>query len=81
MTVRTKDDQYVIIDWEDAEDEGINIDVPFFRFRRHLYEHGSWKITNAESFLVVFHYVWFMVSKKNQGMLKSFQFDGSTLRA
>ncbi|NQX92228.1 MAG: hypothetical protein HRT74_08935 [Flavobacteriales bacterium] len=76
-TVHTKDDKYVIIDWEDAEDEGINIDVPFFRFRRHLYLHGSWKITNAESFLVVFHYVWFMVSKRNKEMLRQFQLRGS----
>ena len=75
-TVHTADDKYVIIDWEDAEKEGINIDVPFFKFRRHLYEHGNWSITNAESFLVVFHYIWFMVSKNNRQMLESFRFDG-----
>lgn len=74
-TVHTDDDKFVIIDWEDAQENGINIDIPFFNFRRQLFEKGSWKIENAESFLVVFHYVWFMVSKANIGMLQSFKID------
>ncbi|MCB0761963.1 MAG: hypothetical protein KDC12_10610 [Flavobacteriales bacterium] len=74
-TVHTSDDKFVIIDWEDAEDEGINIDIPFFKFRRQLYEKGWWEIRNAEGFLVVFHYIWFMVNKGNREMLQKFRID------
>jgi hypothetical protein len=74
-TVHTDDDKFVIIDWEDAEDDGINIDIPFFKFRRQLYDKGWWEIRNAEGFLVVFHYIWFMVNKGNAEMLQKFRID------
>ncbi|MFT4678657.1 MAG: hypothetical protein ACI84C_002091 [Flavobacteriales bacterium] len=74
-TVHTEDDKFVIIDWEDAEDDGINIDIPFFKFRRQLYDKGWWEINNAEGFLVVFHYIWFMVNKGNSEMLQKFRID------
>lgn len=80
-TVHTDDDQFVIIDWEDAQENGINIDVPFFKFRRHLFETGNWEIRNAEGFLVVFHYIWFMVSKSNIPMLQSFKIDQKVFSA
>lgn len=74
-TVQTPDDRYVILDWEDAQDRGLNIDVPFFQFRKQLYKTGEWAIQGAEGFLVVFHYVWFQVIKDNPMMLRDFRIE------
>ena len=74
-TVQTPDNRYVLLDWEDAQEQGLNLDVPFFEFRRQLYKSGEWQIQGAEGFLVVFHYVWFQVVKRNRDMLRDFRIE------
>jgi len=72
-TVKTANDKCVIIDWEDACEDGICIDAEYFNFRQTLYEGKSWLIKNAEQFLAAFHYVYFMVKKDNPQMLNRFK--------
>ncbi len=72
-TVQTMSNECVIIDWEDACDDGVCIDTEYFKFRKTLQQSSQWSIKTAEQFLAVFHYVFFMAKKKNAEALDSFQ--------
>lgn len=48
-----------LIDWEECIDDGIPIDIIYFRFRQQLDNQKRWKINNEKDFLVVLHYIYF----------------------
>ncbi len=75
-TVQTDENQFVIIDWEDACEDGVCIDAEYFKFRKTLQNNESWSIKNADQFLVVFHYFYFMTKKRNELMLRRFNLSG-----
>lgn len=74
-TVRTSNNDCVIIDWEDACEDGVCIDTEYFKFRKTIQSKESWMIKTAEQFLAVFHYIYFMAKKKNNKMLLKFNLD------
>ncbi len=79
-TVQTAQNECIIIDWEDACEDGICIDTEYFKFRQALLKEGAWLIKNAEQFLAVFHYIHFIAQKKNTEMIKKFSLTSSEFR-
>ena len=61
----------ILIDWEECIEDGIPIDVTYFKFRRQIDEGFQWEINGVIDFLVVLHYIYFQCRYDNMKMIDS----------
>ena len=48
-----------LIDWEESIQDGVPIDITYFKFRKQIDDGLQWEIKDQLDFLVVLHYIYF----------------------
>jgi len=61
-----------IIDWEDADEEGLPVDIAFYRFKKNLSQKYPFIVYNLIDALAVYQYVVFLVKRNNLDALRIF---------
>ena len=64
-----------LIDWEECIEDGVPIDITYFKFRQQLDNNEKWKIRNEIDLLVVVHYIYFQCKYNNTQMVSSIIFE------
>ena len=61
-----------IIDWEDADEEGLSVDIAFYRLKKTLSQKCPFIVYNLIDALAVYQYVVFLVKRNDLDALRIF---------
>lgn len=59
------DENAKLIDWEECIEDGIPIDITYFKFRQQIDNNKKWEVKDEIDFLVVLHYIYFQCRYDN----------------